>query len=166
MTTLQETQIAAANGHAELTQIMDKLALPNGFAKLNPGQRRILLGAVLSSMVPVDGHVRRVETEQLEKLLKTKFQFTKGQLQTAMGLASNQKSSEGVELLAKHLPELLSIEDRTVLIGMLWDLALCDHELHQSEETLIYKLADASGVLRKRVAEQQSIASSRSGMRA
>ena len=64
------------------------------------------------------------------------------------------------------MPDLLSIDDRTQLIGMLWDLALCDHELHQNEETLIYKVADAAGVLRKRVAEQQAIASSRSGMQA
>jgi uncharacterized tellurite resistance protein B-like protein len=166
MTTLQKTQIAATDSHAELMLMIDKLALPNGFARLTPEQRRLLLGAVLSSIVPVDGNVRKVEMEQLEKLLKTKFQFRDGQLQTAMGLASKQGSFAGVEILAKHLPELLSIEDRTQLIGMLWNLALCDHELHQREESLIYKVADAAGVLRKRVAEQQSIASSRSGMRA
>ena len=165
MTTLQETQIAAAASHAELTQIIETLSLPNGFAKLNSGQRRLLLAAVLSSIVPADGHVRKVETEQLEKILKTKFQFANSQLQTAMSMASKQGSFAGVELLAKHLPELLSIEDRTQLIGLLWDLALCDHELHQREESLIYKVADAAGVLRKRVAEQQAIASSRSGMR-
>jgi uncharacterized tellurite resistance protein B-like protein len=166
MTTLQETQIAAANSHAELTQVMDKLAMPNGFAKLTPDQRRLLLGAVLSSIVPADGYVRKVEMDLLDKLLKTKFQFANSQLQTALGLASKQGSFANVETLAKHLPELLSIEDRTQLIGLLWDLALCDHELHQREETLIYKMADASGVLRKRVTEQQAIASSRSGMRA
>ncbi len=70
----------------------------------------------------------------------------------------------GVEILAKHLPELLSIEDRTHLVGMLWDIALCDHDLHQNEKSLIYKIADASGVLRKRVVEQHAIAASRNGM--
>ena len=164
MTTLQEAQIAAAAGHAELTQIIDKLALPNGFAKLTPVQRRLLLAAVLSSIVPADGHVRKIEIEQLEKLLKTKFQFANSQLETAMSMASKQGSFAGVETLAKYLPELLSIEDRTHLIGLLWDLALCDHELHQREENLIYKVADAAGVLRKRVVEQKAIASSRSGM--
>ncbi len=159
-------QTAADISHIEISQITEKLAMPNGFAKLSSLQRRLLLAAVLSSIVPVDGHVRKVEIEQLEKQLRVKFQFTQAQLQTAMALASKQGSPTGVEILAKHLPELLSIEDRTQLIGMLWDLALCDHELHQREESLIYKLADASGVLRKRVAEQQAIASSRSGMRA
>lgn len=164
MMTAQETLDSGSN--AELTKMIEKLSAPNGFAKLTPVQRRLLLAAVLSSIVPADGHVRKVEMEQLEKHLKIKFQFAKDQLQTALHLASNQGSFAGVATLAKHLPELLSIDDRTQLIGMLWDLALCDHELHQNEETLIYKVADAAGVLRKRVAEQQAIASSRSGMRA
>jgi uncharacterized tellurite resistance protein B-like protein len=166
MNELSKPQTAAEISNTEISQITEKLAMPNGFAKLTPLQRRLLLAAVLSSIVPADGHVRKVEMEQLEKQLRLKFQFTQSQLQTAMAMASKQGSPVGVELLAKHLPELLSIEDRTQLIGMLWDLALCDHELHQREENLIYKVADAAGVLRKRVAEQQSIASSRSGMRA
>jgi uncharacterized tellurite resistance protein B-like protein len=166
MSELNGPQTAADISHVEISQITEKLAMPNGFAKLTSIQRRLLLAAVLTSIVPVDGHVRKVEMEQLEKLLKQKFQFSQGQLQTAMAMASKQGLPTEVELLAKHLPELLSIEDRTQMIGMLWDLALCDHELHQREETLIYKVAYAAGVLRKRVAEQQSIASSRSGMRA
>ena len=159
-------QTAADISHAEISQIIEKLAMPSGFAKLTTIQRRLLLAAVLGSIVPADGHVRKVEMEQLEKQLRVKFQFTPSQLQTAMAMASTQGSPAGVDLLAKHLPELLSIEDRTRLIGMLWHLALCDHELHQREETLIYKVADAAGVLRKRVTQQQSIASSRNGMRA
>ncbi len=166
MTTHQAMQTAADHSHAELAQILDTLSSPNGFAKLTPLQRRLLLAAVLSSIVPADGLVRKVEIEQLEKLLKTKFQFANSQLQTAMSMASKQGSFAGVETLAKYLPELLSIEDRTHLIGLLWDLALCDHELHQREETLIYKVAEAAGVLRKRVTEQLAIASSRNGMRA
>ena len=165
MTKLQKTQVAATVSYDELTQIVEKLALPNGFSKLTPSQRQLLLAAVLSSIVPADGLVRKVEIEQLEKLLKTKFQFANSQLETAMRMANKQGSFTGVETLAKYLPELLSIEDRTHLIGLLWDLALCDHELHQREESLINKVADAAGVLRKRVAEQKAIASSRSGMR-
>jgi len=167
MTHLELTQptAVAAEHHTQLTQIVEKLAQPNGFAKLTPVQRRLLLAAVLSSIVPADGLIRKVELEQLEKHLKTKFQFANNQIQTALSLARKQDSFVGVETLAKHLPELLSIEDRTQLIGLLWDLALCDHELHEREESLIYKVADAAGVLRKRVVEQQAIASSRSGMR-
>ncbi len=165
MTKLQKTQVASTVSYDELTQIVEKLALPNGFSKLTPSQRQLLLAAVLSSIVPADGLVRKVEIEQLEKLLKTKFQFANSQLETAMSMANKQGSFTGVETLAKYLPELLSIEDRTHLIGLLWDVALCDHELHQREGSLINKVADAAGVLRKRVAEQKAIASSRSGMR-
>ena len=94
MMTAQETLDAGSN--AELTKMIEKLSAPNGFAKLTPVQRRLLLAAVLSSIVPADGHVRKVEMEQLEKHLKIKFQFAKDQLQTALHLASNQGSFAGV----------------------------------------------------------------------
>lgn len=147
-----------------ITQIIEKISTPNGFAKLNPQQRRLLLAAVLSSIVPADGLIRKVEMEHLEQHLSSKFQFAKESLTRALAFAHQKAPHGGVEILARHLPELLSIEDRTQLIGMLWDVALCDHDLHQNEENIIYKVADAAGVLRKRVVEQQAIAASRNGV--
>ncbi|MDE2445118.1 MAG: TerB family tellurite resistance protein [Alphaproteobacteria bacterium] len=148
-----------------LADIVEKMSSPNGFSKLTPKQRSLLLAAVLSSVVPADGLVRAVEMQHLEKHLTTKFQFARQSLSEALDLARRTHSQSGIEVMAKHLPELLSIEDRIQLIGMLWDIALCDQELHQNEETLIYKLADAVGVMRKRVVEQQAIAASRNGIK-
>ena len=147
-----------------IAQIVEKLSTPNGFAKLNPQQRRLILAAVLCSIVPADGLIRKVEMEHLEKHLSSKFQFTKEALTSALALGHQKTPHSGVEILARHLPELLGIEDRTELIGMLWDIALCDQDLHQNEESLIFKVADAAGVLRKRVVEQQAIAASRNGI--
>jgi uncharacterized tellurite resistance protein B-like protein len=147
-----------------LFDIVETMSLPNGFSKLNPKQRSLLLAAVLSSVVPADGLVRAVEMEHLEKHLSAKFQFAKQNLSEALSLARQSTSQSGVEVMAKYLPELLSIDDRIQLIGMLWDIALCDQDLHQNEEKLIYRVADAAGVMRKRVAEQQAIAASRNGI--
>ena len=74
----------------------------------------------------------------------------------ALGLIKNNVSPEHLAQATKQLPEMLSIEDRVNLVGMLWDLALCDFELHSLEEALIYKIADQAGVPRKRVAEEQA----------
>ena len=167
MTDLKLNNAQLRNDNQDLlAQIIDKLSSPNGFAKLSPQQRRLLLAAVLSSIVPADSKVRKVEMEHLEKHLSTKFQFAKESLSKALSLAHQKLPLSRVELLSRHLSDLLSIEDRTKLIGMLRDIALCDQELHPSEEALIYKIADVTGVMRKRVVEQQAIASSRSGMRA
>lgn len=155
---------ANAINNFAIAQIIEKISTPNGFAKLNPQQRRMLLAAVLSSIVPADGLIRKVEMEHLEMHLSSKFQFAKESLTSALALGHQKTPHSGIEILARHLPELLSIEDRTQLIGMLWDIALCDQDLNQNEESLIYKVADAAGVLRKRVVEQQAIAASRNGM--
>jgi uncharacterized tellurite resistance protein B-like protein len=81
---------------------------------------------------------------------------TKGKtLAEALTIArSNLGTQENYTVVAAHLPELLSIDDRCSMIGMLWDLALCDHELHATEEKLIYTIADKAEVPRKTVAEQ------------
>ena len=155
---------ANAINQVAIAQIIEKISTPNGFARLTPQQRRLLLAAVLSSIVPADGLIHDVEIEHLEKHLNSKFQFSKEALRNALALAHQKATQSEIEILARHLPELLSIEDRTQLIGMLWDVALCDQDLHQSEENLIYKVADAAGVLRKRVVEQEAIAASRNGM--
>jgi uncharacterized tellurite resistance protein B-like protein len=63
--------------------------------------------------------------------------------------------------LTKRIPDLLSIEDRSAMIGALWDIALCDKELHDLEERLIYEIADAVAVPRKKVAEELARAAAR-----
>lgn len=159
-----KTNSSNLGNNTALNQIIHRLAMPNGFAKLTPQQRRLLLGAVLSSIVPADGQIRKVEMEHLENYLTNKFQFAKEQLSETLAMARQTQPFGNIEKLASHLPDLLSIEDRIQLIGMLWDLALCDQELHPNEKTLIYKIADAAGVLRKRVTEQEAIAASRNGI--
>ncbi len=143
---------------AIIALIMETIATPNGFAKLSPSQRKYLLAAILGSVIPVDGKVRAVEVEYFETFLKTKYQFTNETLKIAQAFAKAELQSEALLQASRHLPDLLSIEDRTNLIGMLWDLALCDQELHTKEDALIYKIADQAGVPRKRVAEQQAVA--------
>jgi uncharacterized tellurite resistance protein B-like protein len=149
---------SSAEAKAIIAQIIEKIATPNGFAKLSPPQRKFLFAAILGSIVPADGKVRAVELEHFEAFLKTKYQFAGEPLKIARAFATAELQSEGILTASRYLPDLLSIEDRTALAGMLWDIALCDHELHSNEDALIYKIADNAGVPRKRVAEQQAIA--------
>jgi uncharacterized tellurite resistance protein B-like protein len=142
----------AANNHLE--EILLHLEKPGGFAKLNTTQRKFLMGLVLASMVPADKRVRNVELERLQVMLKTSLHINGEVAVESMALAEGQKDlCPAVLQIAKALPDLLGIEDRCNLIAHLWDLALCDNELHSFEEQLVFKVADLSGVPRKRVAE-------------
>jgi uncharacterized tellurite resistance protein B-like protein len=154
----KSAEAISAEANAIITQIIEKIATPNGFAKLSPSQRKYLLAAILGSIVLADGKVRAVEMEYLETYLKTKYQMNSDTLKTALSFAKLEFQNENLQQAARHLPDLLSIEDRTNLVGMLWDIALCDQELHATEDALIYKIADQAGVPRKRVAEQQALA--------
>ncbi len=75
------------NNQIAITQIVEKISVPNGFAKLVPQQRRLLLAAVLCSIVPADSFVRKVEMEHLEQHLVSKFQFAKDPLNSALAFA-------------------------------------------------------------------------------
>jgi len=150
-------------GNAVLTaglhfvEIVGQVGRPAGFAALSNEQRKFLLSALIGSVVPVDGKVRPCEMEKLRDILSSKMQSRGKTLEESLTIArSNLGSASDLALAANHLPELLSIDDRCAMIGLLWDLALCDHELHSTEEDLIYRIADHAGVPRKKVAEQQA----------
>lgn len=142
---------------AHLDEIVALLSEPSGFARLKSEQRKFVLAVVIGSVIPADGKVKPCELEKLETLLQGRMQ-TRGQtLHEALTLAKTKLSSNGaIELAATRLGDLLGIEDRCALIGMLWDVALSDHELHAQEEALIYSIADNAGIPRKKVAEQQA----------
>lgn len=160
---LNADEHAIVGGDLMITDIMATLETPNGFSKLQPNQRKILLAAILGSIIPCDGKIREVEVKHLRDHLQQRFGLTTTILKSAIAHASIGLNPEYLKKACAQLPELLSIEDRTNLIGMLWDIALCDHELHSTEEKMIYAVADSSGVPRKRVAEMQSRAQSNIG---
>jgi uncharacterized tellurite resistance protein B-like protein len=144
-----------------IDHIIEKIMTPNGFAKLSPPQRKFLLAAILGTIVPADGKIRDAEVLQLESHLKQKYQMSSDSLRQALDFSSTGLRLEDLRKATRYLPDLLSIEDRTNLVGMLWDIALSDRELHRTEESMIYNISDGAGVPRKRVAEQQALAAGR-----
>jgi uncharacterized tellurite resistance protein B-like protein len=150
----------AARQH--LDELMIQLAKPGGFAKLTAVQRKFLIGLVLAAIVPVDNRVRNIELERLQLKLKSNLHLSSDVAMESLALAERGKDeSINIEALAKALPDLLGIDDRCALISDLWDLALCDDELHSFEEKLVYKVADLSEVPRKKVAELMAKAAAR-----
>lgn len=146
-----------------LDEIVQILSKPGGFAKLSTVQRKFLMGIVLAAIIPVDKRIRNVELERFQILLKTSLNINGSIALESLSLAEGQISLDDTLIpIAKALPDLLGIEDRCNLISHLWELALCDNELHSFEEQLVYKVADLSGVPRKKVAELMAKAAARS----
>jgi uncharacterized tellurite resistance protein B-like protein len=145
-----------------LDEILLILARPGGYAKLSPQQRKFVVGITLAAIIPVDKRIRNVELERLTLLLKTSMQVTGSAALESIAVAEGQLDLQlPVQLLAKSLQDLLGIEDRCNLISNLWEIALCDNELHSHEEQMVYKVADLSGVPLKKVAELMARAAAR-----
>ena len=157
MTDRLEGQLGHSNASAYLKDIVALLKEPSGFSRLAPEQRKFVLAAVIASVVPADGKIKPCEVEKLRELLKLRVQPNGKTIDNVLSLAQTGLGTQSeISHTATGLADLLGIEDRCALIGMLWDIALCDYELHASEEKLIYDIADKAGVPRKRVAEQQA----------
>jgi uncharacterized tellurite resistance protein B-like protein len=150
----------AARQH--LDELLVLLAKPGGFAKLSPVQRKFLMGLVLAAIVPADNRIRNIELERLQVMLKSSLHISGSAAMESLAMAENAKDQNiNIEALAKALPDLLGIEDRCTMIANLWELALCDDELHGFEEKMVYKVADLSDVPRKKVAELMAKAAAR-----
>ena len=157
MTDRLEGHDGLSTAAARLQDIVALLKEPSGFSRLVPEQRKFILAVVIASVVPVDGKIKPCELEKLQALLKSRAQTHGKTLDSVVLLAqSGLGENAAIGLAASRLADLLGIEDRCALIGMLWDVALCDYELHAKEEQLIYDIADKAGVPRKKVAEQQA----------
>lgn len=140
--------------YQHLDEVMLLLSKPGGFAKLTTIQRKFLMGLVLAAIIPADKRIRNIELERLQVMLKSSLHINGDVAMESLALAgSNADQAIDIETLAKALPELLGIDDRCMLISNLWELALCDDELHSFEEKMVYRIADLSDVPRKKVAE-------------
>lgn len=146
-----------------LARLLTKLSLPaRQVINLTSDERALALGVLLAAMVPMDRRVLEVEVDRLNQLAHQHYRISGHSLLQIESMArDNSFVSAEVEVFALHLTERLHIEDRCNLVGLLWEIALCDQHLHELEESAIMAIADRLGVPRKRVSEQQARAATR-----
>lgn len=146
-----------------LTRLLGKLSQPTRNAvNLTPDERALALGVLLAAMVPMDRKVLEIEIDRLNAIARQHYRIVGHSLSYIESLArENPFTVMEVEQFSAHLTERLHIEDRCNLVGLLWEIALCDHHLHELEEQAILAIADRMGVPRKRLVEQQARAATR-----
>jgi uncharacterized tellurite resistance protein B-like protein len=158
---MQKIEKRPENLRLSVQKILDTAAKPNGYSKLTSQQRRLLLACVLAAVVPADGLVHDSETAQLQTHLQGRYGLQDSEIRAAIQFCRDEANRSLVQLAARHLVDLLSIDDRIALVGQLWDIALSDQDLHHTEESLVYDLADSFEVPRKHVIDQQARAARR-----
>ena len=139
-------------------QLLERLARPARDVRfLKPEERRLAITVLLAALVPADHRIRDVEIERLVKLSAEQYRVTGAAIETIKDIAICKRfTADELAGIAMLVPEILNIEDRCTLVGLLWEIALCDKDLHALEEETIYAIADKLDVPRKKTAEQQA----------
>jgi uncharacterized tellurite resistance protein B-like protein len=143
-----------------IASIISTLKKPGGFRQISPLHRRQLIAAILASVIPCDGKVLDVEIKRLCLHLATRLNFSKAEIDDVLHRRGTVLAGEDFAVAARSLAELLGKEDLAMLVSLMWDIAMCDQDLHPLEEHLVYRLADAAGLARKLVIQQQARAAS------
>ena len=165
MTAYYASQPAGAGGSLRdaARQLLERLARPAREAHLlKPEERRLAVTVLLAALVPADHKVRDIEIDRLMKLSSEAYKLHGNGLETIKNIAiCKMFGADELNGIAALAPEILNIEDRTTLVGMLWEIAICDDELHRLEAEAIYAIAARMDVPRKTTAEQQARATKR-----
>lgn len=151
------------NLQASARQLLQRLARPaRDVRHLKPDERRLAITVLLAALVPADRKIREVEIDRLIKLSVEHYRVPGHALEVIKDIAVCKRFSvEELTQISLLVPEILNIDDRLTLVGLLWEIALCDKELHALEEEAIYVIADKLDVPRKKTIEQQARAAAR-----
>ena len=148
---------------ASARQLLERLARPARDVRfLKPEERRLAIIVLLAALVPADRKIRDVEMDRLIRISVEHYKVPGHAIDTISNIAQAKHfPADELQGFAALVPEILNIEDRLVLVGMLWEIALCDKELHVLEEEAIFVIAEKLDVPRKKTLEQQARAAAR-----
>jgi uncharacterized tellurite resistance protein B-like protein len=111
---------------------------------------RLAATALLFHVMDADGVRHRQEVEQLSRLLRGTYRITAEELHALMA-AGEQADREAVDFHAftRVLERHLDIEQRREFIRIMWEIVYADGELHELEDSIVWRVAELIGVERR-----------------
>ena len=118
---------------------------------------KIALTLMLYQVIPADGAVLECEMDRIAKLVARRFGVSREIVAGFIDTVNNGEAGKPqLDDLARFA---LKSGNRKLLIALirdLWDIAVCDNNLHEQEELMIYRISDSLGIGRREVIEQQA----------
>ncbi|AZV30927.1 TerB family tellurite resistance protein [Cobetia sp. ICG0124] len=154
----------------QINRLIRQVMMPGSNARPNdePGPE-LAMAVLMFEVVRADDHLDVREREALARQLAERFSLEKDELASLLSQAE-QDAEQATDhyRFVKQLNEHMSLEERTELIGMLWELAYADGELDAHEEHRIRRLAGLlhvshSEFIRTKLAAQPNISCDRTG---
>lgn len=119
---------------------------------------QLAAAALLVHLASIDGEFAEGEQALLQRLVESRFGLDPAAASELIDAAS-ESEREAVDLyrFTNVLKRTLDEEGRRQVVGMLWEVAYADGEIHEFEENVVWRVAELLGVsTRDRVALRQS----------
>ena len=156
--------LPASEMHATLRRLVESTKDVATFAGLSHNHTRFLYAALLASIIMSDERVRPEELALFAKMVTQKLLLPEGALEAMADFIAHGLNDEELEGASLALRRELPMEKRVELIGMLWELAMCDASLHPREEERVQRIAEFVGVTGLRaLAEKMNFVASKVG---
>lgn len=131
-----------------------------------PDDPRLAASAILAHIIEADGVVKDEERSRLHDILRQAYDLDD---ETADRLvrAGEKAENEAVDLYAftRVLKRALSEEERIDFVALMWELVYADHEIHELEDNMVWRVAELLGVssrdrvmLRRQTASAMAVA--------
>lgn len=108
---------------------------------------QLAAAALLVHIASIDGEFDEGERARLQRIVETRFGLDAAQ---ARDLIDNawESEREAVDLyrFTSVLKRTLDDDGRRQVVGMLWDLAYVDGQIHEFEENVVWRVAELLGV--------------------
>lgn len=108
---------------------------------------QLAAAALLVNIASVDGEFDDKEKARIEQLIEARFGL-KGEEAHELIEAAKESERDAVDLyrFTSVLKRRLDEDGRRQIIGMLWDMAHADGEVHEFEENVVWRVAELLGV--------------------
>lgn len=131
-----------------LDTLKSLIAEVTGAARVfGPQDHRVAAAALLAHVAAADGEIVDSEHDRILSLLMDRFGLNDADARDLVRFAV-QRDREAVDfedftnLLARSVDE----PGRREIVAMMWDMARADGEVHEFEESVIWRVADKLGV--------------------
>ncbi|MCX8999255.1 TerB family tellurite resistance protein [Rhizobiaceae bacterium BDR2-2] len=118
---------------------------------------RVAVAALCIQVLRADGIIDETERNRLEVLLKEQYSLNDGAL-SALLKAGEAAESEAIDYyrFTSVINRSLSEEEKTALVGLLWDITYADGTRNEIEDHIVWRITDLLGVSdRERIVQRQ-----------
>lgn len=119
---------------------------------------RLAAAALLVHLASIDGAFDAGEKALLQRVIETRFGLASAEARELIeAAAESERDAVDLYRFTNVLKRTLDEDGRRQVIGMLWEMAYADGDIHEFEENVIWRVAELLGVsTRDRVALRQS----------